>query len=94
MGHILKDGKPTIESDGHIVASGRPLHICSKFFLHTLVVVGDGSIIRFWDLWWGTDLCVCNFQVFLESPLLKIVRSQLSLVITIRCLEISPFIAI
>ena len=47
MGHILMDGKPTIESDGHIVASRRPLHICSKFFLHTLVVVGDGSIIRF-----------------------------------------------
>ena len=65
MGHILMDGTPTIESDGHIIALGRPLHICSTFFLHTRFVAGDGSRIRFGKICGGgTNLCVYNFQVF------------------------------
>ena len=54
------DGTPTIESGGHIVALGRPLHNCFKFSLHTHFVAGDGFRIRFWeDLWWGDQpLCV------------------------------------
>ena len=55
------DGTPTIESSGHIIAPGRPLHNCFKFSLHTLVlwqVMGLESV--FWeDLWWGDQpLCV------------------------------------
>ena len=49
MGHILMDGTPIIKSDGHIVAFGRPLHIRSKFLLHTRFVAGDRSKIRFWE---------------------------------------------
>ena len=82
------DGTPTIWSDGHIVAPRRPLHICLKFFLYTLAlwwVMGLESVFE--KICGGrTNLCVYNFQVFSESPLLKTVLSQLSWVITLLCL--------
>ena len=71
-------------------------HICSTFLLHTLIlwqVMGLESILgKICD--GGTNLCVYNFQVFSESPLLITILSQLPLVITFPCLRISHFVAI
>ena len=66
MGHILMDGTPTIESGGHIVAPGRPLHNCFKFSLQTLVlwqVMGSKSVFGK-ICGGGINLFVYNFQVF------------------------------
>ena len=72
MGHILMDGMPTIESDGHIIALGRPLHICSTFFLHTRFVAGGGSRIRFWEnLWWGDQPLCLQFSSLLRVTTFK-----------------------
>ena len=70
MGHILMDGMPTIESGGHIITPRRSLHNCFKFSLHTLVlwrVMGLESVYGK-ICGGGINLCVYNFQVFLESP--------------------------
>ena len=65
------------------------------FSTNTCFVAGDGFKIRFWeDLWWGDQPFCVQFPSLSESPLLITILFQLSLIITLCCFGILPFIII
>ena len=86
MQHILMDGITTFWLDGYIDVLWRLLHKFFKTFPHTPALWwGMGRESDFGKIYGGEiNLCVHNFQVFIELSQWDISPSQSSLVIPIR----------